>query len=535
MAQKSNYVIKVSEKGSKKASKNIKGLNSSLGGLAKQAGIAAAGFFGAKMLLDGFKQAIDLSAKQELAEKKLEASLGRTSQALLDQASALQQQTAFGDEAIIEAQALIAAFTDEEETIKAATQATIDLAAAKGMDLVAAADLVSKSLGSSTNALSRYGIEVTGAVGSSERLETLTTNVGNLFGGQAAAQADTMSGALDQMHNAIGDAAENLGDLLGPTIITIARGFKGAAEAVGGFLERLKDIPTAEGLASTNLEKVNRSLKDRRIELGKLEGQAAAGAVGMGGLTDADISRMVVLESQIKLLQDRKNLLEGMTETERFELAEREKQEQKDIELREHAMNAEDLQFTKRQVRYNTDLNVFKKVEKTKVSGAIKTYEEQLKAEAILMREKVKNAALSSKSASEGAKTVIKSETMKAIAGLIASQLRGIPYPLNILLAATAGGLATSIIDRNLSAHVPAFATGGSFVTGGDQVIRVGDNPTGRELVNVTPLDAAGEPTGGGGGMITVNVSGNVMSENYTEDVIIPHIKEALRRGESIA
>jgi len=32
------------------------------------------------------------------------------------------------------------------------------------MDLAGAADLVSKTLGSSTNALSRYGIEVTGAV-----------------------------------------------------------------------------------------------------------------------------------------------------------------------------------------------------------------------------------------------------------------------------------------------------------------------------------------------------------------------------------
>ena len=59
-----------------------------------------------------------------------------------------------------------------------------------------------------------------------------------------------------------------------------------------------------------------------------------------------------------------------------------------------------------------------------------------------------------------------------------------------------------------------------------------GDNPSGREIVSVTPLDAAGQPTTGG--MITVNISGNVMSENYTEDVIVPHIKEALRRGEDI-
>jgi hypothetical protein len=524
MAQKSNYTIQVTEKGAKKAEKNINGLNSSLGGLAKKAGIAAAGFFGARMLLDGFKQAINLSAQQELAEKKLEASLGRTSQALLDQASALQQQTAFGDEAIIEAQALIAAFTDEEETIKLATQATIDLAAAKGMDLVAAADLVSKSLGSSTNALSRYGIEVTGAVGSQERLETLTRNVGNLFGGQAAAQAQTMSGALDQMKNAVGDAAENLGDLMGPTIISIAKGFKGAAEAVGGFLESLKDIPTEEALASVSMEALNKAIKDRKDDLAEFE---------LFGVPQVINDTTKALEAELAALEARRDLLSGMSETERFEFAAKEEQQKRTDESVQKALESEKLEFTERQIRRKKEGFEFNKVEKSKLSTALAANKAQLDAEALLMREKVKNAATSAKSASEGAKSVIKGESMKAISGLIASILRGVPYPFNLLLAATAGGAANTLIDKGL-AQIPAFATGGSFVTGGDQVIRVGDNPTGREVVNVTPLDAAGEPTGGGG-MITVNVSGNVMSENYTEDVIIPHIKEALRRGESIA
>lgn len=130
-------------------------------------------------------------------------------------------------------------------------------------------------------------------------------------------------------------------------------------------------------------------------------------------------------------------------------------------------------------------------------------------------------------------KQSIGNASKKAIAELIASIFQTMPYPANLILAATAGGLANSIINRNLDAHISSFAEGGSFVTGGDQLIRVGDNPSGREIVNVTPLNAAGEPTGGGG-MINVNISGNVMSENYTEDIIIPHIKEALRRGEMI-
>ena len=179
--------------------------------------------------------------EQELAERKLEQALGFTSTALTNQASALQQVTAFGDEAIISAQALLGAFIKDEEQLKKATEATLDLAAAKGMDLNSAADLVGKTLGSSTNSLSRYGIEVEGAVGSTKRLDTLTNNIAKTFGGQAKAQAETLSGALQQMNNAIGDAAESIGNLLAPIVIDIAGFFKRAAESVSAFFGQLSE------------------------------------------------------------------------------------------------------------------------------------------------------------------------------------------------------------------------------------------------------------------------------------------------------
>jgi hypothetical protein len=157
-------------------------------------------------------------AEQELSEKKLETALGRTSKGLLAQASALQRVTSFGDETIISAQALIAAFIDDEEQIKAATEATLDLAAAKGMDLNSAADLVSKTLGSSTNSLSRYGIEVEGAVGSSTRLNSLTESIAKTFGGQAKEQTNTLSGAMSQLSNIVGDLAENIGEKFSPIV-----------------------------------------------------------------------------------------------------------------------------------------------------------------------------------------------------------------------------------------------------------------------------------------------------------------------------
>ena len=184
---------------------------------------------------------ISAYGQQQLAEKKLQQALGFTSQALLTQASALQQTTAFGDEAIIGVQALIGAFTKDEEQIKALTKTTLDLAAAKGMELTAAADLVSKSFGSSTNALSRYGIQVEGAVGSTERLENLTGNVAALFGGQASAQADTMTGSIEQMKNALGDTAESMGGILEPATIAFSKSIKKAAEGWTDFFTELKE------------------------------------------------------------------------------------------------------------------------------------------------------------------------------------------------------------------------------------------------------------------------------------------------------
>ena len=68
--------------------------------------------------------------EQEKAEKKLEVALGKNITSLKNYASGLQQVTEFGDEAILSAQSLIGAFVKDEEQLKKATQATLDLAAA---------------------------------------------------------------------------------------------------------------------------------------------------------------------------------------------------------------------------------------------------------------------------------------------------------------------------------------------------------------------------------------------------------------------
>jgi|TARA_R100000084_G_scaffold109198_1_gene74739 hypothetical protein len=239
-------LIKLGVVGDKKAKDKIKGVESGLGSLGKSALKAGAAFFGARALINGMKQSVELAGIQEQAEKRLEVALGKRSQALLDQASALQQQTTFGDEAILGVQASISAFVKSEEQIKKATSATLDMAVAMGMDLKSSGDLIAKTLGSSTNALSRYGIQVEGAVGSQERLESLTTNIAKLFGGQATAQADTFAGSIEQMQNAIGDTGEVLGKLFQPAIQSSAKSLKTFAENFGKTLTAISKIDLAK-------------------------------------------------------------------------------------------------------------------------------------------------------------------------------------------------------------------------------------------------------------------------------------------------
>ena len=163
-------------------------------------------------LVGTVKDGVELYKIQARAETELRTALGYTSKALLTQATALQAVTQFGDEATIKAQALVGAFIKNETQIAKVIPLVQDLAvgAFKGQ-LEPAAALIAKTLGSSTNALSRYGIEVVGAVGSAERLESLMVNLERAFGGQARAIGVTDVGKLEITLNRLGDIKEELG------------------------------------------------------------------------------------------------------------------------------------------------------------------------------------------------------------------------------------------------------------------------------------------------------------------------------------
>lgn len=160
---------------------------------------------------------VTASNEQEKAERKLLVSLNFRAdkqKELIKLAQERQKATTFGDEETIEAQARLASVLGGNiDAVKQLTPLIQDFAIFMGMDLSQAAELVGKSVGSSTNALSRYGIQIEGAVGSSERLDSAVQALSSRFGGQAESLAAVGTGSLEQLKNQFGDIKEIIGEI----------------------------------------------------------------------------------------------------------------------------------------------------------------------------------------------------------------------------------------------------------------------------------------------------------------------------------
>ena len=636
MANKNTQVIEVVTKGANKSKQQLNGVSKGLGQLAKQAAVAAGAYFGARALLSGIQSSVDLFAQQELAEKKLEAALGKTSQKLLNQAKAIQQVTMFGDEQVIEAQALIGSFVREEKAIMSATQATLDLAAAKGMELTVAADLVSKTLGSSTNALSRYGIEVTGAVGSTERLESLTGNLAKVFGGQATEQANTLAGQMQQMKNAMGDAGEEIGNFLSPAIEKSAGFFKSASEKVGSFfrsltetkldttirlleslnvesesLIRLKNLQldseikklntelqksNKEGLTAEQIEARLDAIQQERIknaeELGDimltttgeerqvLRLKSKSLAVGMKGMQfskDAESVARRVKEVNAERLEIDKQTGDFQERT----LENLTREENRLLELIEpitqiNMLKAQQLKIEKdiketQNVNEDVDVEPFTKDEDAEFFGEdekksfddyseamfnkmvvdeqakqqeeerlrlrkqfIATYPEEAAQLKMFTEEQAKLEKIKEKFSLKAKAVKIRetlSNTFQGANALYKQYVSTYPPPLGQIIGAAAY-IATIQKGKKDVEQIKKAQYGADFVTSGPEIMMVGEG-SGPERVQVTPLvdPNIDGPQGQGA---TINITGNVMSDDFVENTLIEKIREATRMGENL-
>jgi len=177
-------------------------------------------------------KSIQAYGEQEQAVAKLNQALanqGKYSQAaskdLQDFATQMQAVTTFADENIIAVEASLTAFGMEGEQLKKTTKATLDLAAAKGIDLQSAALLLGKAFVGETGTLARYGIVIDQTIPKSKKFEAALGAVNGMFGGQAETMRKTTLGVWAGFQNALSDVQEEIGAFLASDAVGLTKWF----------------------------------------------------------------------------------------------------------------------------------------------------------------------------------------------------------------------------------------------------------------------------------------------------------------------
>jgi hypothetical protein len=579
------YIIDVRTQGTKSSKKALGRVDSATKSMAKSVASLGLAYLSAQGLISGVKASIDAFAKQELAQKKLSTALGFTSNALLEQARALQQVSMFGDEDIIMMQSMLAAFVKGEDEIKQLTVATLDLASGMGIDLKNAGDLIAKTIGSSTNALSRYGIQVEGAVGSSERLETLTGNIANLFGGQAKAQTETMTGSLEQMKNAIGDTAEAIGEVLSPIVIDIANTLKTMAEQ----FENIISLSLAEEFnkEASELSVLFRIAQDVTTDL-EVRSEA------LKKINDNYSDYLPNLLNEKSNLDEIKNAHDNIT----FALLKRLELETKEAELRELMkdrsslkQSINDYQSLKQQLLDTGNIveqNIFGQISYTGANqdaiAALESYDTAIKLANEGLSENKDNLIASTQSASEmskifnslttdkekfgitsktvskdvekGTKDLAKEEqlyyasSLSGLRGMIKGKIQAYSAEMFAgllskeiaskglvgVLTASAGAIAAGALFESV---VPQFEQGGLIggrrhSQGGTTIeAEKGEFIMSRNAVSSVGLENLNRMNQGGGSSssISININGGMISPDFVENELAEAIREATRKG----
>tara|TARA_Y100000310_G_scaffold136987_1_gene135868 strand:+ start:153 stop:1931 length:1779 start_codon:yes stop_codon:yes gene_type:complete len=587
-----NFFINVKSKGAGKAGKDIQGLTGNLNGMARAAKRAAivfgVGFLG-KQIFDVGRSALKTAATFETLKVRLTALYGSVDRGTKAFANfnKVAATTPFQLQDVVDAGASLKAFgLDAEEMIKPLA----DLAAFMQVDMSVAASNMGRAFVAGAGAADMFrekGInqmiaDMAGVMDATklpieqyrETLQKVLIDPKSGIAGMTTKMADTWSGAVsnfqdgaDRLKAAMGDElinflrpkldainaelskigaigwdniAKTIFDNSGLILTKAAEIFGMGGKVIGlTFVDAVGDafetlfpkIRTLQALLLPIMPSFALGLKQSSIEFNNHDEEINKLTKSMGTLIVGGYEKLLVTSEKMNLIE---NLFPSNT-------AEEIKANQEDLvaAFQNVAEVQQRMTIDIGQGRSDEEIKEEERRERQKIwiEGIGKSwksfYDKKSKLTGDSAKDEMQKLAMQSNSATDAMKNVVKAETMEAISGLISSILRNVAYPFNLILAAGAGGVASSLITSALSGGMPKFAMGGDFVTSGPQMIMVGDNPGGQERVQVTPLSSPAGADAPAGGNITLNISAPLVDETVV-DTIIPSIREALRRGEDI-
>jgi hypothetical protein len=184
------------------------------------AGIAAAGY-ASKLAIDGVKAAIEDEAAQLRLANALKAATGATDaqvKATEDMILKTSLATGVADDALRPALQRLAVSTKDTVEAQKLLGLALDISKASGKDLESVANALGRAQDGNTTSLGRLGLGLSKAELATLSFTEIQTKLSDLYGGAAAANAETFQGKIDRLKVGFDEAKESLGVALLPQI-----------------------------------------------------------------------------------------------------------------------------------------------------------------------------------------------------------------------------------------------------------------------------------------------------------------------------
>lgn len=190
-------------------------------------GAALGGLYAAGKVFDFLSSSVKEFMQAERGIRQMEAALETIGvpveafQAKVEAAiPALERMGTFDDDELREAFTNLVTLSGNAEASLSALPGVMNLAAARGLELAGAAELVGKAIEGNVVALQRVGVRFTDAQKKvfefgteADRAALIVGKLNDQFSGRAAADVDTYAGKIQRLKNELGDIKEDVGNV----------------------------------------------------------------------------------------------------------------------------------------------------------------------------------------------------------------------------------------------------------------------------------------------------------------------------------
>ena len=233
---------------------------------------AAAVAYGTKLAIDGVKAAIE----DEQAQLRLAAALRSATGATDAQIKATEDMilktslaTGVADDKLRPAMQRLAVSTKDTEEAQKLLNLALDISKGRGLDLETVANALGRAQDGNTTALGRLGLGLSKAELATLSFAQVQEKLSDLYGGAAAANAETFQGKIDRLKVGFDEAKESLGFALLPQVEKFI-GFLNTTgiPALNGFIAGL----TGDAGLSASLNETQRSAEAFGNAISKVAG-----------------------------------------------------------------------------------------------------------------------------------------------------------------------------------------------------------------------------------------------------------------------